>query len=132
MGFGRSLGANKRLEVFIFLPKALALGSKSWKCSHRTNDISKEALGKCQKRSSHLPLLQRGILSADGEGLRHLTLHVTDLGGLSRSRCAWVVFSVLHLPYCVAWENSHSAPSLILCWISKTDNVKHLTPRDLP
>jgi len=124
MGFDRSLGANKRLEVFLFLSKTLALGSKSWKCSCRTNDFSKEALGKCQKQSSHLPLMQRGILLADGEGLQCLTPHVMDLGGLTLSHCVWVVFSVLHLPYRVAWENSHSAASLILCWISKTDNVR--------
>lgn len=118
--------------MFICLSKTLALGSKSWKCSRSTNDFSKEVLGRCQKQSSHLPLLQRGILSADGEGLWHLMLCVTDLGGLSWSHCAWVVFSLLHLPYHVAWENSLPDPSVILCWISKTDNVKHLPPRDLP
>lgn len=32
----------------------------------------------------------------------------------------------------MVWENSLPATSLILCWISKTDNINHLPLRDLP
>lgn len=34
--------------------------------------------------------------------------------------------------YHMAWENSLPPTSLILCWISKTDNINHLPLRDLP
>lgn len=64
----------------------------------------------------------RGACHSLSDGLGRPLLVPLGVGCVLRSA------SVNHM----AWENSPPATFLILCWISKTDNINHLPLRDLP
>lgn len=86
--------ASKRLKVFTFLCKTLALGSNSQDCSHRTDGFSQSrgGLWDVPQESTHPAAAPAKSLQL---GERPAASHGSVTG--SQSCCAGLLFYVLHL-----------------------------------